>query len=69
MFRDVSLIHVYNLLTDSHMDRLTLGILCNLCRNYVEISSFGGYAELVHLFIANITHFLDNEQSHLLVGC
>lgn len=45
-----------------------LGILSNLCRKYVEISTFWGYAELVYLFIANINHSLNIKQLHLLRG-
>lgn len=65
MIRGVTLMHVYNFLTDIHMEQTDFRD--SMCGNYVKISSFGDYTELVHLFIANITHFLDNEQSHLLV--
>lgn len=68
MFRDISLIHVYNLLTDIHTDQLILGTLSNLCRKYVEISTFWDYTKLMHLFIANINHSLNIKQLHLLVG-
>lgn len=66
MFRDVSLMHVYNLLSDIHSEQIDFRD-SNLCRNYVDISTFWDYTEFVHLFIANITHFLDNKQSHLLI--
>lgn len=64
MFRDISLMHVYNLLSDIHSEQIDFRD-SNPCRNYVDISTCWHYSEFVHLFIANIT--LDNKQSHLLI--
>jgi len=53
----------------STQNRLTLGILSNPSRNCVEVRTLWDYTELIHLFITDITHFLDNKQLYLLMGC
>lgn len=48
--------------------RLILGILPNLCRKYVEISTFWDYTKLLYLFIGNINQSLNIKPLHLLMG-